>query len=356
MKLNIIAALLLCASVATAASETTTTASATTEAHGKSADAPAHGKKKAKKKAKKTEEKKDGAQVAPATNTTAQAVVAPAAADAAATSTAVAPAAQAPAKKWGVTLLNEIDASYDTGKDLKNGTLETINYIGASYKVTGTEKVGLRQYYTYDYVQHPGKDFESSDIKQSFTVATISTKTKGILGSDDIAPMFWYYMPGHTAEINNFGADLDGFAGILRADAEIAWTLNPKWSVSYYMNPRQTLGAKESFTKEDGKEGSFEATSRLNHYGYVYYNVSDATQLYANIGFEHRMTTANLTSTSDSYLSAAGASFSFFGGKLNLNPEVSITTPLKSGGVAAKSQKLYNKENIYYAFVTAISL
>lgn len=353
MKLNIIAALLLCASVATAASETTTTSTATTS----EAAAPAtKAVKKAKKKAKKTEEKKDGAQVAPATNTTAQAVVAPAAADAAATSTAVAPATQAPAKKWGVTLMNEIDASYATGKDLENGTLETINYLGASYKITGTEKVGLRQYYTYDYVQHPGKDFESSDIKQSFTVATISTKTKGILGSDDIAPMFWYYMPGHTAEINNFGADLDGFAGILRADAEIAWTLSPKWSVSYYMNPRQTLGAKETFTKEDGKEGSFEATSRLNHYGYVYYNVSDATQLYANIGFEHRMTTSNLTSTSDSYLSAAGASFSFFGGKLNLNPEVSITTPLKAGGQAAKSQKLYNKENIYYAFVTAISL
>lgn len=350
MKLNIIAALLLCASVATAASETTTTTTTTTAAPTE-ATATKAVKKAKKKAAAKKEEKKDSAQVAPATTAPA-AQVAPAAA----TSTAAAPAAQAPAKKWGVTLLNEIDASYQAGKDLGNSVLETINYIGASYKITGTEKVGLRQYYTYDYDPKSEKEFETSDINQSFTVATISTKAKGILGSEDIAPVLWYYMPGHTAEETNFGADLDGFAGILRADAEIAWTLNPKWSVSYYMNPRQTLGSKETYTTASGKESTFEATSRLIHYGYVYYNVSDATQLYANVGFDHKMTTGNLTSTSDSYLSAAGASFSFFGGKLNLNPEVSVTTPLKSGGVAAKSQKLYNKENIYYAFVTAISL
>lgn len=338
MKLNIIAALLLCASVATAASETTTTAPAATAPA--TSEAPVK-TKKAKKKAKK-EEKKDGAQVAPAA-APAQAQVAPAAA--AATSTAAA----APAKKWGVTLLNEIDATYDQGKDLSNKGVSTINYVGASYKITATEKVGLRQYYTYDYDPKSEKTFETSDINQSFTVATISTKTKGLLGSDDIAPMFWYYMPGHTAEETNFGKDMDNFAGILRMDAEINWTLNPKWSVSYYLNPRQTLGAKD-------EEIGFEATSRLIHYANLYFNVSDETQIYANAGFDHKMATANQTSTSDYYLSAVGASFSFFGGKLNLNPEVNVTTPLKTKGVAAANQELYKKENIGYAFVTAISL
>lgn len=333
MKLNIIAALLLCASVATAASETTTTTATTAT----TSEAPAKAVKKAKKKAKK-EEKKDSAQVAPAT-----------AAPAAATSTAVAPAAQAPAKKWGVTLLNEIDASYAAGKDLSNSPLETINYVGASYKITATEKVGLRQYYTYTYDPKSEESFETSDINQSFTVATISTKTKGILGSDDISPMFWYYMPGHTAEETNFGKDMDNFAGILRMDAEINFTLNPKWSASYYLNPRQSLGAKDA-------EIGFEATSRLIHYANLYYNVSDETQLYANVGFDHKMATASLTSTSDYYLSAVGASVGFFGGKLNLNPEINVATPLKTKGVASKSQDLYNKENITYAFVTAISL
>lgn len=345
MKLNIIAALLLSASVASATSETTTTTTTTTTATATEKAAPV---KKAKKKAKK-EDKKDGAQVAPAATAPTAAATTVAPATAAATSTAAVPAAAAPAKKWGVTLLNEIDASYAQGKDLSNKGVTTINYVGASYKITGTEKVGLRQYYTYAYDPKDEKDFETSDIKQSFTVATISTKTKGILGSDDISPMFWYYMPTHDAEVNNFGKDMDNFAGILRMDAEINFTLNPKWSASYYLNPRQTLGATDA-------EANFEATSRLIHYANLYYNVSDATQVYANVGFDHRMATRNLTSTSDSYLSAVGVSTSFFGGKLSLNPEVSVTTPLKSKGQAAKSQDLYKKENIYYAFVTAIAL
>lgn len=345
MKLNLIAALLLCASVATA-SETTTTAPATTTTTATTAEATAKkAVKKAKKKAAaKKDEKKDSATVAPATTAPAAAI-----APAAATSTAAAPAVQAPAKKWGVTLLNEIDADYKAGKDLGNSTLTTINYVGASYKITSTEKVGLRQYYTYDYDPKSEKSFESSDINQSFTVATIGTKTKGILGSDDIAPMFWYYMPGHTAEETNFGKDMDNFAGILRMDAEINFTLNPKWSASYYLNPRQTLGATD-------EEAKFEATSRLIHYANLYYNVSDETQVYANAGFDHKMSTAKLTSTSDYYLSAVGVSTSFFGGKLTLNPEVSVATALKTKGAAAKSQELYNKENIAYAFVTVIAL
>jgi len=342
VKLNLIAALLLCASVATAASETTTTTTTSTESAATTA-APVK-VKKAKKKAKKDEEKKDSAKVAPATTAPAAAI-----APAAATSTAAAPAVQAPAKKWGVTLLNEIDADYTAGKDIGNSTLTTINYVAASYKITSTEKVGLRQYYTYDYDPKSEKSFESSDINQSFTVATIGTKTKGILGSDDISPMFWYYMPGHTAEETNFGKDMDNFAGILRMDAEINYTLNPKWSASYYLNPRQTLGATD-------KEANFEATSRLIHYANLYYNVSDETQVYANAGFDHKMATANLTSTSDYYLSAVGFSTSFFGGKLTLNPEVNVTTALKTKGAAAKSQELYKKENIAYAFVTVIAL
>ncbi|MES2803056.1 MAG: hypothetical protein V4654_11230 [Bdellovibrionota bacterium] len=341
MKLNLIAALLLCASVATAASETTTTTTTAAPATEPAAKAV----KKAKKKAAAKDEKKDSATVAPATQAPPAAAIAPAAA----TSTAAAPAVQAPAKKWGVTLLNEIDASYDQGKNLSDKGVTTINYVAASYKITATEKVGLRQYYTYDYDPKSEKSFESSDINQSFTVATIGTKMKGILGSDDISPMFWYYMPGHTAEETNFGKDMDNFAGILRMDAEINYTLNPKWSASYYLNPRQTLGATD-------KEVNFEATSRLIHYANLYYNVSDATQVYANAGFDHKMATANLTSTSDYYLSAVGFSTSFFGGKLTLNPEVNVTTALKTKGAATKSQELYKKENIAYAFVTVIAL
>ena len=332
MKLNLIAALLLCATVATA-TETTTATSTTSKAPVKTA-------KKAKKKAAQADE----AQAAQATTAPAAAI-----APAAATSTVAAPVTQAPAKKWGVTLLNESSVSYADGKNLSDAVISTINYVGASYKITATEKVGLRQYYAYDYDQKSEKSFETSDINQSFTVATISTKTKGIFGSDDISPMFWYYLPGHTAEVTNFKKDMDHFYGILRMDAEVNFTLNPTWSVSYYANPRQTLGAKDA-------EAKFEATTRLIHYANLYYNLNDSTQFYVNAGFDHKMGTESLTSTSDAYMSAVGAAFSFLGGKLNVYPEISVYTALKSGGVATKSQELYKKDNIGYALATAIAL
>lgn len=142
MKLNLIAALLLCASVASAASETTTTTTTTTKStEAAPAAPPVKAKKVVKKKTtKKVEEKADGAKVETTTTTTTTQVT-----PAAATSVAAAPAPAAPTKKWGVTLLNESVADYAGGKDLGNAQISTTNYVGASYKITSTEKVGLRQ-------------------------------------------------------------------------------------------------------------------------------------------------------------------------------------------------------------------
>lgn len=266
------------------------------------------------------------------------------------TSTATVPAAAAPApKKWGVVLLNESSTTYAGGKDIGNATVSTVNYIGGSYRITETERLGLRQYYNYSYDPKSEKEFETSDIKQSFTIATISTKIKGILGSEDIYPSMWYYLPGHEAETNNFGKDMDNFYGILRGDMEISWTLNPKWSVSYYLNPRQTFGAADPAAR-------FEASTRLIHYGNLYYTINDRAQLYMNAGFDNRMSSERLTSTSDAYLSAIGAALSFMGGKISVYPEIGVYTPIKSAGVAERRQNLYNKDNIGYTIATAISL
>lgn len=332
MKIKILASILLTASVSMAETTTTTTAPA----------APA--KKVAKKSTAKKAEVAAVAQapVAPA----AAPVVAAPATQAATVTTTVAPAA--PAKKWSVTLLNESSISNDGAKVVKDAEIKTINYVGAGYKITDTEKVGLRQYFSYKYDPKSEKSFESSDIKQDFTVVTLSTKTKGLLGSEDIAPMFWYYLPTSQAEVANFKKEMDDFYGILRMDAEIAWTLNPTWSVSYYLNPRQTLGAKN-------EETGFQATSRLVHYGYVYFNANDTTQFYGYAGFDHRMASETLTSTSDTYLSGVGASFSFLGGKLFLNPEIATFVPLKTKGVTASNVNLYDQNDYSYVLTTALS-
>jgi hypothetical protein len=345
VKLNIIAALLLCASVASA--QTDASATTTTTAPAKTAAPTKKASKKAKKKdsAKVTPEEVKAVEASATQSTPAELANAPAAA----TSTAAAPAAAAPTKKWGATLYVEPFMNYAGGKDVANAPVSTVSYLGASYKVTATEKVGVRQYFNHAYDPNAAKNFETSDLQQSFTVATVSTKTKGIFGSDDISPMFWYYLPGHTAEETNFGKDMDNFYGILRADVEVAWTLNPKWSVSYYANPRQTLGAEDT-------EAKFEATSRLVHYANVYYNISDSAQIYGNVGFDNRMSTSKATSLRDDYLSAVGLYMTFFGGKLAINPEISVTTNLKKNGVAAQDQELYKKENIGYIIGTAISL
>jgi hypothetical protein len=68
------------------------------------------------------------------------------------------------------------------------------------------------------------------------------------------------------------------------------------------------------------------------------------------------MKSSTLTSTSDDYLSALGASVGFFGGKLTLNPEISVTSSLKKKGVAERSQNLYKKDNVAYMLATVIAL
>lgn len=373
MKLTIISSLLLSSAIATAqtanapaaqAAQATQAQTMTQQQAGKPAQVQAS---KKVKKAKKNQQKADvktsqSAPVVapaavvvaaspavmtqtPATNTATTAEVAPA--PAAATSTASA-AAAAPTKKWGVSLVSELALDNANGEGIKNiskASVDTTSYLGATYKVTATEKIGARQYFTYRYT--PDANSTSDDIKQGFTTVTFATKTKGVLGSDEIAPSFMYYLPGDVAEKNALGQDLEHFYGILRMDAEVAWTINPKWSVSYYANPRQTLGAKQ---------GNFQATSRLIHYGFIYYNLNDNVQFYGDAGFDHRMASESLTSTSDDALSAIGANITMFGGKFILNPEISNTVPLKQSGQYVKSPRWLQSEDMSYALTTVIAL
>jgi len=379
-KLTIMTSALLVAGLASAqtpAAQTTTTAAAQQTAAQPAQQQVVAKAKKAKKnkKGKKVEEKTTQAtpavDAAPTAKVEAASVqvernvaskevsasVKDASVTPAQTSTTTAAPAAAPTKKWGVSLVTELDLDNTNGEGVKNiseATINTINYVGASYKVTDNTKVGLRQYFTYDH--NPKVNSSIDDVKKGFAAATVATKTAGILKSDEIAPMFWYYIPDATSEKNTYGADLKDFYGQLRMDAEIGWTLNPKWSVSYYINPRQTLGAKQSFEKADGTAGSFQATSRLIHYGFVYYTLNDNVQFYADVGMDHKMATESLTSTSDDALSAIGANFTFFGGKLIINPEISNTVHLKQAGQYVSGPRWMQSEDISYALVTAISL
>lgn len=351
MKLSIVLAALVATTTAfaeTKSASATTTAPAATQEASKEGTKEAPTKKKAKKakkgdKASTTQAPADqkAAQTSEATAPAAAATTAPAAG----TNTAAQPAA--PAKKWGLSYVNEASVTNEGMKRLAKAQVETNNVITASYKITATEKIAVKQYFGYNY--DPEVDFKREDILQGFTVLTASTKRAGILGSDDIYPMLWYYLPNDTAEKNYLRGETDKFAGILRLDAEVGWTINPLFSVSYYFNPRQSLGGKDEVT-------GFEPTSRLVHYANFYYNINDNAQAYFNAGFDHRMTTANQRSTSDTYLSAIGAQFTFLGGKLTLNPEIGTSVPLKVNGEYVNAPRWYQTDDIGYTLSTVIAL
>jgi hypothetical protein len=272
------------------------------------------------------------------------------------TVTTIAPAPETDKKKWSLSLTNESSSAVDVEQGQRIGDkIKTTSYLGGTYELTKTEKLGLRQYFVYTYERNSKKNFKGSDIKQSFTVPTISTEWKGFLGSEKVAPLFYYYLPGKATEQTNYNKQLSHFYGLFRADVEVAWVLNPRWSVSYYVSPRQSFGATEPANK-DLEFGGFEATSRLVHYANLYYNLSDTAQIYFNMGFDNRLASERLTSTSDTYVSALGAAFSFFKGKFIINPEANTSVPLKAGGKTVSAPKYYQTEDIAYTLTTAIIL
>lgn len=275
------------------------------------------------------------------------------AAPAAGTSTAEATAVAAPSKKWGAKVVLDMWTDNEGAKDISKATVNSINYLGASYKLDAGS-VGLRQYFSYDSI--PGQD---TAVKQDFTVLTFGTKLSGIMGSDEIAPLFWYYLPTSVAMKKNFGTKLSGdqidSMGLLRMDASIDWTLSPKWSVGYYLNPRQSLHATQTVINPAGAEALLEAQTRLVHWLSASYTVNDNIKGYFYGGFDNRMATERLTSVRDDYTSGLGAEFSMLGGKVIINPEINITTPLKVGGEYVSAPRWYQSEDFTYELVTVVA-
>lgn len=365
MKKTLAIAIVLASITTFAQSEATTapTAPATTEQAAPAAKSPA--KKAKKKKAKKTSSNEVQTTQAVAATTTANtqtvasadaqaqtANMAQAPATAAGTTTAVT-AEVAPTKKWSASFVSQANMTNNSIVHTFNeDKVEIINYLGAGYSVTKDTKVGFRQYFNYDLVPE-----KASKAVSSWTVATVGTKFNGVAGSDAIAPLFWYYLPTQDALKNVYNTnDTLNHGGILRMDAEIAWTLNPKWTVSYYLNPRQSLANKQDYTDRDGKTKSIESTTTLIHYGYLYYNVNDAIQPYAYIGMDSRMTTRNMTSIKDHAITAIGSSFTMFGGKFILNPEIANEVALKDNGEYVSAPRWFQSEDMAYQLTAVIAL
>lgn len=268
------------------------------------------------------------------------------------TSTASVEQKPADDKKWSASLVLQGETNTEGAQRIGEQTITTLNYLGAGYKVTKDTKIGVRQYFGYGI----GRD-SNGEIDTQWTVATVGTKFAGMLGSDEIAPLFWYYLPTQTALENVYSKTTAvEHNGILRMDAEVVWTLNPKWSVSYYFNPRQSIvPEKQVFLSNAGKAAYVESTTTLIHYGVLYYNVNDAIQPYTYVGMDNRMSTDTLTSMKDHALLAIGANFTMLGGKFILNPEIYNEVALKDEGQYAEAPKWLQSEDINYQLTAVVA-
>ncbi|HEY8270904.1 MAG TPA: hypothetical protein VIG33_08440 [Pseudobdellovibrionaceae bacterium] len=280
--------------------------------------------------------------VAASTTTTASAPATVASATSGTTSGSLLEAETAAKSKWSFNALAqaEIASSEMHYSNSTDKTVDFTNAVGLGYKFNKENSIGFKQYFD---VKHDGqKKTNKADL--SYPVLTYGHTFQGVAKSDPVSALFWYYVPVTATDYkvqNN---------GLLRMDAEVNWTLSPKWSLSYYLNPRQSLIPTET-TLDDNPVF---AKTTLIHFGTLYYNVNDTISYYLNVGFRHDWKTASLDLVKEQYLTNLGASFSFFGGKLNLNPEIDYAVVLPRSGQSLEVASTYAEANLSYLLTTAV--
>lgn len=215
------------------------------------------------------------------------------------TTTATAPtASSSPLGRFTIGATFDMTADDKSVKNLgslktSEGTkVESVNYLTAGYKLSDTDKLSFRQYWTQSFKQ----DAERTDMRVSWLTVNYSTKWNGILGSKEFSPMFWYYIPtgyNQVLETGLPGGDQVDHYGIFRLDAEIPWELSPKWTASLYLNPRQRIisggtdVAKYKLNKDTGAYDISEvavSNTELTQYAYLYYNFTDSFQVFGYMG------------------------------------------------------------------------
>lgn len=278
-----------------------------------------------------------------ASTTTTTATTAPATG----TTTTTAPAPEAAAKAWSVTLLNEASAGaaelHYANRTSKSYSL--LNYVGAGYKLNPKHRIGIRQYFKAD------RDGDKAQFTNTMmdSVLTYSGEFGKIGASDTITPSVWYYVPTSDASRKVQSN------GTLRSDIEVAYTLNPKVTVSYLFNPRQSFVPAGSTLNKKGEAVDHFSRTTLIQMGYAYYNISDSIVAYANAGYLHSWKTANLALSDEAFMAGIGASFSFFSGKLSLNPEISTSSDKVSSFKKVAAGKDIQESTLTYALTSAIS-
>jgi hypothetical protein len=248
--------------------------------------------------------------------------------------------------KWSFSALAQAgmsssDMHYSNSSDKSVGIT---NAVGVGYKLDKDNRLGFKQYFD---ISHDGQK-KTNTIDMSYPVLTYGHTFQGVAKSDPISMALWYYIPVTATDYqvqNN---------GILRLDSEFNWTLNPKWSVSYYLSPRQSMIPTETTIENDGKPAPIYAKTTLIQLGTVSYNVNDVISYYVNAGFKHDWKSSNSNLMKEIYLTNVGANFGFLGGKVTLNPEIDYAAVLPMSGSNMEVASTYAEDNLSYLLTASV--
>ena len=206
--------------------------------------------------------------------------------------------------------------------------------VGMTYQINNESKIGFRQYVTQRLGQGIDTKYEIMN-----PVLTFSKKVPGVWGSDEISPLWWYYIP--LTEQSKREQSL----GKLRVTAYINWTLNPKWTLTYILDPRQSLNP--SIDLDNGAQ-SFAKTTWI-HSGNISYNISDKISVYQGVGTTQQMRTSRMTLIDESINLSTGLLVS--AGPIIIIPDITNSVVTKKDGTFLQRQGLSSfylpEETIY---------
>lgn len=290
------------------------------------------------------------------------------AAPAAQTSSTSAVAAEKPKKVFGVSFLTELTTDYAQQNDNgRNAKVVSANILQGIYNYSDTVSFRLAHQFEYNYVPVEGDRANSDADRTNPNLSPegyamldpylgANVKYKSIMGSDDFSMLHRVYVP--VVGTNWSGSnENDHRMGVYRLSSELPFTLNPKWTVSYSIDPRLSF---------------YQHTSKLDfrHYGNVYYNVNDKVQPFFSAGAFHRkgasqttsggvVDTASPTMTEDlvggqvrSMLGYAG-----YGVSYNATSAVNLVFTYETlWNINAGADKPYQADNSDYDLIISISL
>ncbi|MBS1970347.1 MAG: hypothetical protein JSU04_08560 [Bdellovibrionales bacterium] len=242
-----------------------------------------------------------------------------------------------PKSNVGFLAISAVDMSASDIRDRNShAAVNTTNALGLTYKTSETTKWGFRQYFTYTRDSDSGSKFERSN-----SVVTYSFKTPGLLGSDEIVPLVWFYLPvtdKAIAERSN---------GKFRLTAYVNWTLNPRWSVTYFLDPRQ--GFTPQSISQDGKE-KFSHTT-LIHGVSLSYSLSDNVSFYQGIGTTEDWRTSSLSLLDETLDISTGMYVTV--GPVLFVPDITNSVATRQNGLRPDSRSLqsslYRAEEVTYS-------